>query len=57
MIFFENWKQQKRISLDSYMSSDVFKDEFEDIIKKYQEMGTIESLLSMLDAWTSKPLG
>jgi hypothetical protein len=56
MIFFENWKQQKRISLDSYMSSDVFKDEFEDIIKKYQEMGVIRkfdkcTVHNLLDNW------
>src|SRR2546421_318577 len=39
--FLENWNQKQKNSLDFYISSATFKNEYGDIIKKYQELGVI----------------
>ena len=57
--FFENWKQQERISLDLYISSYAFgrNNDYEDIIKEYQGMSVIRKFdkyagtYNILDNW------
>src|SRR5436190_18475957 len=54
--FFECWKQNERIPLDLYINSYIFKDEYEDIIEEYQEIGAIRKfekcfVPNLLDDW------
>ncbi|RIA91404.1 hypothetical protein C1645_822105 [Glomus cerebriforme] len=46
---FENWKQQKRNSLDFYIPFHIYEDKYENIFKKYQELGVIRNFYKFTD--------